>query len=89
MADTFDKEDKVAMIQRTLGLRHKLKVHESMKMPETHEDLAIMLMAKWEYEDELKAIEELLTEDRQTNIAQKKAELRKSFQQGGGPKKKK
>lgn len=89
MADTFDKEDRVAMIQRTLGLRHKLKVHESMKLPDSHEDLAIMLMAKWEFEDELHAIEELLTDDRRINIQNKKAELIKSFKAGGHMPKKK
>jgi len=89
MADKLDKEDKVAMIERTLGIRHKLKVHESMKSPETHEDLAIMLMSKWEYEDELRAIEDLLIDDRNRNVASKKAELLKTFKAGGSMPKKK
>lgn len=82
---SLEKEDRVALIQRTLGLRHKLKVLESMKMPETHEDLAISLMAKWELEDELRAIEELLAEDRQSNISSTKAALLKTFKAGGSP----
>ena len=54
----MDKESRLALVQRSLGIRHKLKVQESMKPPETHEDLAVSLMAKWDYEDELQAIED-------------------------------
>jgi len=68
----MDKLTKITLIQRTLGLRHKLKVHESMKAPETHEDLAVMLFAKWELEDELTAIETLLEQDREKCIEEKK-----------------
>jgi hypothetical protein len=68
----MDKLRKLELIQRSLGLRHKLKVHESMKQPDTHEDLAIMLLTRWEYEDELKAVDELLTEARTRNVAAKK-----------------
>ncbi|OFZ20395.1 MAG: hypothetical protein A2X94_05270 [Bdellovibrionales bacterium GWB1_55_8] len=69
----MDRVKKIELIQRSLGIRHKLKVHESMKAPETHEDLAVMLLAKWELEDELRAIEELLAENRQKNVAAKRA----------------
>ncbi len=68
----MDKIRKLELIQRSLGLRHKIKVHESMKPPETHEDLAIMMLAKWELEDELRAIEELLAQVRHDNVAGKK-----------------
>ncbi len=68
----MDRTRKLELIQRSLGLRHKIKVHESMKAPETHEDLALMLMAKWELEDELRAIEEMLSESRQENIVSKR-----------------
>ena len=71
----MDKLTKLELIQRSLGLRHKLKVHESMKQPETHEDIAIMLLTKWEYEDELRAIEELLAESRAQNAAQKRQQI--------------
>jgi hypothetical protein len=64
----MDKIRKLELIQRSLGLRHKIKVHESMKAPDTHEDLAIMMLAKWELEDELRAIEELLAESRLKNV---------------------
>jgi HD-like signal output (HDOD) protein len=69
----MDKLRKLELIQRSLGLRHKLKVHESMKPPDTHEDIALMLLTKWEYEDELRAIEELLAEARQKNTASKRS----------------
>ena len=64
----MDRTERLALIERSLGLRHKIKVHDSMKAPETHEDLALLLMSKWELEDELRAIEELLTEDRDSNV---------------------
>lgn len=69
----MDRVKKIELIQRSLGIRHKLKVHDSMKAPETHEDLAVMLLAKWELEDELRAIEEILAENRQKNVAAKRA----------------
>jgi hypothetical protein len=68
----MDRVRKLELIERSLGLRHKIKVHESMKPPENHEDLALMLLAKWEFEDELRAIEELLSESRQKNISAKR-----------------
>ena len=68
----MDKERKVELIQRSLGIRHKLKVHDSMKSPETHEEIAIMMLAKWELEDELHAIEQLLAEDRHENVKAKR-----------------
>jgi hypothetical protein len=71
----MDRVRKLELIQRSLGLRHKLKVHESMKAPETHEDLALMLMAKWELEDELRAIEELLAENRLKNVNTKRRSI--------------
>lgn len=73
----MERFQKLELIQRTLGIRHKLKVHESMKAPETHEDLALSLLARWELEDELKAIEELLTENRQANVSSKKQKILK------------
>jgi len=75
----MEREDKVSLIQRSLGIRHKLKVHASMKTPDTHEDLAIMLLVQWELEDELKAIEELLAEDRVFNVQDKKKLIETQF----------
>lgn len=68
----MEKTKKIALIQRSLGLRHKLKVHESLKAPETHEELSVMLLAKWELEDELAAIEELLAQGRKKNVQYQK-----------------
>lgn len=68
----MEKLKKLELIKRSLGLRHKLKVHESIKTPDTHEDLAIHLNARWELEDELKAIEEILGEERQKNVEAKR-----------------
>ncbi len=73
----MDRVKKIALIQRSLGLRHKMKVHESMKTPETHEELSISMLAKWELEDELRAIEEILAGDRAKNIASKRSQLEK------------
>lgn len=72
---TMDKVRKLELIQRMLGLRHKLKVHESMKQPDTHEDLATMLITKWEFEDEIRAIEEILANSRNTNVTAKRAQI--------------
>ena len=81
----MDKVRKLELIQRSLGLRHKLKVHESMKSLESHEEIALMLITKWEFEDELRAIEELLADSRTKNTASKRAQIDK---EGAGPRKK-
>lgn len=73
----MDRVRKLELVERSLGIRHKLKVHESMKAPETHEELALTLLAKWELEDELRAIEELLQDSRIKNIAAKKSLISK------------
>jgi hypothetical protein len=73
----MDRRIKLELLQRSLGLRHKLKVHESMRSPDTHEDLAVLLLSKWELEDELQAIEEILNEDRQLNVTAKKMAYQK------------
>ncbi|MBY0471512.1 hypothetical protein K2X30_10125 [bacterium] len=84
----MEKTKKLELVQRSLGLKHKLKVHESMKQPDTHEDLALMLLAKWEYEDELKAIDEIMLDVRTANVSDKKKNLLKEYVNGsaGSPK---
>lgn len=74
----MDRIRKLELIQRLLGIRHKLKVHESIKAPDTHEELSLMLLTKWELEDELRAIEEALAEVREANVASKKFALLKN-----------
>lgn len=75
----MDRVEKLELIKRSLGLRHKLKVHDSLKAPDTHEELALMMMSKWELEDELRAIEQLLAESREENISAKKVHVRKEY----------
>jgi hypothetical protein len=71
----MDRTRKLELLQRSLGLRHKLKVHDSMKAPDTHEELALMMMARWELEDELRAIEEILADTRHASVAVKRSSL--------------
>ena len=71
----MDRSKKLALIQRSLGIRHKLKVYDSMKAPDTHEELSILLLARWELEDELRAIEEILADIRHGTVAQKRTDL--------------
>ena len=73
----MDRLRKLEMIQRSLGIRHKLKVHESMKTADSHEELSVTMIAKWELEDELRALEELLAESRIKNVAAKKTKIAK------------
>ncbi len=76
----MDRVDKLELIKRSLGLRHKIKVHESIKSPDNHEELALMLLAKWELEDELRAIEQVLLESREENTARKKSQVEKEHE---------
>jgi len=69
----MDRSRKLELIKRSLGIRHKLKVHESMKAPDAHDELATLLLAKWELEDELQAIEEVLSDFRVNTVASKKS----------------
>jgi hypothetical protein len=85
MPRPIDRVEKLELIKRSLGIRHKLKVHESMKGIETHEELAVMLLAKWELEDELNAIEVLLAEARQTNVGLKKKMVERDYLSGEVP----
>lgn len=71
------KERRRELVQRSLGIRHKLKVHDSMKQPETHEELSSMLMSKWELEDELHAIEQILADSRHANVIEKRRMIEK------------
>jgi hypothetical protein len=75
----MERIEKLELIKRSLGLRHKLKVHDSMKPAETHEDLALSLLARWELEDELRAIEELLAGERQDNVGRKRKMITKDY----------
>ncbi len=79
MSKSMDRIEKLELIQRSLGIRHKLKVHDSMKSAETHEDLAVALLARWELEDELRAIEQLLADEREENVGRKRKMITKEY----------
>ncbi len=76
------REEKIELIQRVLGLKHKLKVHDSMKSPETHEELSVSLHSRWELEDELKAIETILDEERQLCVQAKMKQVETDYLSG-------
>jgi hypothetical protein len=73
-----DKEHKINLIQRGLALKHKLKVHDTLPQADTHEELAMNMWARWELEDELKAIDELIAEARADNVETRKSEIAKN-----------
>lgn len=71
----MDRETKLDLIRRALGLKHKIKVHDSMPKPETHEQIALSEMARAELDEELAAIEQLLQEARQEAISEKRKSI--------------
>lgn len=76
------RDEKIELIQRVLGLKHKLKVHDSMKSPETHEELSVSLLSRWELEDELKAIESLLEHERHLAVQVKIKQVETDYLSG-------
>jgi hypothetical protein len=83
------RDEKLELINRVLGIKHKLKVHDSMKSPETHEELSVSLLSRWELEDEQRAIEALLEQDRVHNVKEKTIHIQKTYLSGTLPSKKK
>ena len=83
------REEKAGLVLRMLGLKHKIKVHDSMKSPETHEELSTSLLSRWELEDELRAIEMLIEQDRHENVKAKQKQLEVDYLSGSTPVKKK
>jgi hypothetical protein len=73
----MERYRKIELIQRSLGIRHKLKVYDSMKTPDSHEELAVITLARWELEDELHAIEEILSQLRLDSVASKRSVMEK------------
>lgn len=71
----MDKSHKLDLIQRSLALKHKLKVHDTLPPPDTHEQIAIHYWARWELEDELRAIEQLLEEARTQHVKELREEI--------------
>ena len=76
------RDEKTELIQRILGLRHKLKVHDSMKSPETHEELSVSTLARWDLEDEIKAIETLLDLERAISVKSKIQQVEQEYLSG-------
>lgn len=83
------REEKLGLIERMLGLKHKLKVHDSMKAPDSHDELSMSLLSRWELEDELRAIELLLENERSGNVREKTKQLQEDYLSGTRPAKKK
>ncbi|MBU6376054.1 MAG: hypothetical protein KGQ59_08670 [Bdellovibrionales bacterium] len=77
------------LLLRQLGLKHKLKVHDSVKPPETHEEIAANQLARWELEDEIHAIDAILTETRKKKVDEKRKLVEKDLSGGTLVKKKK
>ncbi|NDD90639.1 hypothetical protein EBZ37_00920 [bacterium] len=82
------KEFMRELLLRQLGLKHKLKVHDSVKPPETHEEIAANQLARWEMEDEIHAIEAILVDVRKRKIDEKRKLVEKDLSIGGLVKKK-
>jgi hypothetical protein len=76
------RDEKLELIQRMLGLKHKLKVLDSMKAPDTHEELSVSLLARWELEDEVRAIDILLEEERVSNVKSKRSQVEAQYLSG-------
>ncbi len=53
-----------------------------MKSPETHEELSVSLSSRWELEDEMKAIELLLEQDRHENVKLKSKQIEEDYLSG-------
>ena len=77
------------LLLRQLGLKHKLKVHDSVKQPETHEEMAANQLARWEIEDEIHAIDAILVDARRGKIEEKRKLVEKDLSIGTLVKKKK
>jgi len=72
----MNRDVKLALIERMLGLQHKIRVHDSVKGSSSHEELAISLLARWEFEDEISAIERILIETRKNNVLLKLKQIK-------------
>lgn len=83
------KEFMRELLLRQLGLRHKLKVHDSVKQPETHEEMAANQLARWELEDEIHAIDAILGDARRNKVDEKRKLVEKDLAIGNLVKKKK
>jgi len=77
------------LLLRQLGLKHKLRVHDSVKPPETHEEIAANQLARWELEDEIHAIDAIVADARRNKVDEKRKLVEKDLSIGTLVKKKK
>ncbi len=78
----FDRGKKQLLIERQLGLRHKLKVNEAGPTPQNHKEMASLAVANGELDDEIAAIEEFLA---MVRTAARQEKLRALIQEHGDP----
>jgi hypothetical protein len=71
----FDRGKKQQLIERQLGLRHKLKVNEAGPTPQNHKEMASLAVANAELDDEIAAIDEYLAMVRDASRQEKLAAL--------------
>lgn len=81
------RDEKLQLIERMLGLQHKLKVHDSVKNMNSHEEIAANNLARWELEDEINAIEKILQEERLENVKIKLKQIEEHYLSGSKKKK--
>ncbi len=83
----IDRSQKQQLIERQLGLKHKLKVNESGPTPQNHKEMASITVANWELEDEIDAIDEFLTQARALAREEKLRQLKLDYSStSSGPK---
>jgi hypothetical protein len=85
----FDRAKKQQLIERQLGLRHKLKVNEAGPTPQNHKEMASLAVANSELDDEIAAIDEFLGMVRSASRQEKLAALIKEHGDPRGTKPKK
>ena len=67
------------LLLRMFGIKHKLRVNDSIKPQDGHQEQSASLIARWELEDELKAIELILEETRRENVNEKTKYIQKEY----------
>lgn len=82
----MEKQRLIELLERSLGIKHKLRVSETIRPSDSHEDIARTTVALWDLEDELFAIEQILADARKANVETKRKAM---LQKGGTLKKKK
>ncbi len=79
-----DRTKKAQLMERILGLKHKLRVNESGPTPQNHKEMAALAVANWDLEDEITVIEDYLGRTRTQN---RKIKLASLIEELGDPEK--